>query len=759
MQRDWRPETGLGKVKVIVLTIITCLFVDLGVAQNNPSRFDPSDAWFRAYTLYKEGESAEGQGRMLDALSKYNESKPLFDDLARSYPDFYPELVEYRRTQLVQKVVALKERMRTANQPAIASQAPVTVDPGIATTPPSVQPISPEFAPSTPPANDGSVQLPEWSEQSMAQAPRPGGLGTPAPPTVVRPPSSDPSTLNGGNNYQGQPQAPYWGPQGDSSPPSGDLASTNPFERMQNEYDRLRSQVDSLTKRNQQLESDLNQKQNELFDAQNQLAQSQQRTSDLRKRLDEAEKRASSNPDYEAVVDELKQTLTEAVSLLEKKDQENKELLAQLKSTQSEMDRIKKERDDIERERNNLLAMMEGGGESSAVAQLMDENRELRDKLKEVEKKARELQKDNSDKTVEVALLKEQINQIKSEREKLVEDNRRYEGYVIELRKRLTELGAEVADNELAVAASGSVNAAAENDLLRSVILKQMRRQKQVMQTKSLLLRELDKLGVDAENLYALVEDMASPSKLSEEELGLLKRPEMVEMIEAEGIERVDGVILVEGTESDGSGTGIVETQNLDDELVQIQKAARLDYSEGRFEEAEKAYQKYLDFRPNSVVCLCNLALVKMATREHKDAQKLLEKAIAIKSDFGLAYYLLGRNYYAQNMYDEALDQLNISIQHDPRNARAHNCVGVISSQKGYVNRAEDAFNEAVKIDPKFGDAHYNLAVLYATMDKPDPNRAEEHYQEAITLGVPRDSSIEHYLEAARMATSAVSMR
>lgn len=760
MQRTKRPRTGLGKAATIALAMVTCFFVDHVGAQDS---YDPSDLWFRAYTLLKDGEEKEKQGRTLDALSKYNESKPLFDGLAREFPEFYPELVEYRRTQLVRQIGALKERMRNANQPAVAQPQPATVDPGVAPSFPSVQPVSPEFAgtPQAPqqPPQDGSVQLPDWSQQP--QTPRsPANPSTPS--ALVRPPS-DANSVNGGGLNTGTypPQSPpMWGPQGNTG---GSLAAgdniENPFERIQSDFERMKAQVDQLKQRNQVLESELAKKQSELYDAQAQLAQSRNRTAELQQRLKEAEGRATTNPDYEQEVNQLKSIVNDALTELEKKDQENQELLAQLKSTRTELERVRKERDDIEKERNNLLAMMEGGGESSAVAQLMEENRHLRDKLKQVEKAARSLEKDNSDKTKQVALLKEQITHIKAEREKLVKDNQRYEGYVLELRQRLTELGQDLTDEQLAVAAQSSIEAAGERELLRSVVLKQLRRQMQVKQTKDLLLRELDKLGADAENLYAMVEDMASPSKLSEDELELMKTPQMVEMVEAEGIERVDGVILVEGTEADGSGSGIVETQNLDDELIQIQKAARLDYSEGRFEEAEEAYRKYLDFRPKSVLCLCNLALVKMATRDHEEAQELLEKAIAIKNDYGLAYYLLGRNFYAQNMYDEALEQLTVSIQHDPKNARAHNCVGVISSQKGYVHRAESAFSEAVKVDPEFGDAHYNLAVLYATMDKPDPVRADEHYQKAMDLGVPRDTSIEHYLEAARMSSATVSLR
>ena len=84
-------------------------------AQDN-TQFDPSTLWFRAYTLLQEGIKSEEAGKRLDALSKYNEAKPLFDGLAREYPEFHPSLVEYRRTQLVQKVGALKNQLRNSGQ-------------------------------------------------------------------------------------------------------------------------------------------------------------------------------------------------------------------------------------------------------------------------------------------------------------------------------------------------------------------------------------------------------------------------------------------------------------------------------------------------------------------------------------------------------------------------------------------------------------------------------------------------------------------
>lgn len=760
MQTVTGPGSGLGRLIAFAILASAVSLSSIMAQAQGGGQFDPSDVWFRAFTLLQDGIKAEEAGRDLDALSKYNESKPLFDGLARDFPEFHPQLVEYRRTQLVQKITGLRDRMRRgpnnlAGQPG-AAPTPAQPDPGIAGGGVvDVQPVSPEFA-AAPEPTDGSVQLPEWNQPGVP----PFGPQSPVvpPPTVVRPP------VDGSLAQTTPTPAPSMvNPSAPMTITPGSLETVeNPFTRIQREFDQMRGNLDRLQKRNQALESELNQRKGQLFDAQNALAESEKRTADLQKRLQLAETQAKSDPNVEAEVGRLKKILEEALGELEKSNQEKQELLAQLTSTQSELSRIRAERDEIEKERNHLQAMMDGGGESAAVAQLMNENRELRDKLKKVEESAKNLEKESRDKTVEIALLKEQVEQIKVERQKLLDDNKRYEGHILELRNRLKELGQELSEGDLAQVSALSAQDAQESLLLRQIVLKQLRRQTQVMRTKELLLKELDKLGAEADTVYAMVEDMASgPSDLTEEERGFFKTPEMMELAEAAGVEEVEAVIMVKPGDSAvaAAGGGNVVTQELADELMQIQKSARLDFQEGRYEEAEKSYREYLEYRPKSVVCLCNLALVKMATKKHEEAQQFLEKAIAIQSNYGFAYYLLGRNFFQQNRLDEALNRLNESLHYDPKNPRAHNCVGVISSQKGFVNRAEGAFTEAVKLDPDFGDAHFNLAVLYATREKPDPNRAAEHYNRAVLLGVPRDTAIESYLNAAKAATTTVSLR
>ena len=140
--------------------------------------------------------------------------------------------------------------------------------------------------------------------------------------------------------------------------------------------------------------------------------------------------------------------------------------------------------------------------------------------------------------------------------------------------------------------------------------------------------------------------------------------------------------------------------------------------------------------------------------KRYDEAQEHLKKAIEIDGNSGAAHYLLGRTYFVQGRHDDALTSLETGLTHDPKNPKAHNCVGVIASQKGWVDRAEDSFNEAVKIDPDFGDAHFNLAVLFATRDDANALKTKEHYFKALHLGIPRDASIETFLKQQNVPSS-----
>jgi len=340
-----------------------------------------------------------------------------------------------------------------------------------------------------------------------------------------------------------------------------------------------------------------------------------------------------------------------------------------------------------------------------------------------------------------------EIGKVRLERDRLVAENIRHQQQIDGLHKKLEVLSDGLSAEDKRMLAAMPKQQREENELLRSMVLKQLRRQAQLKQAKELVLRQLDSVGARSSALMEVVEDMARGPQLSREERALFRSPQFSELIEE-----------VSPAEGNGGATNIVYdslyapsmgTKKVKVDLHQVAKAARLDFMEGRYAEAEAGFLKFLHYRPQDVHCLCNLGTLKMTLKNYSEARQYLQKAVAIDRSSGRAYYLLGRSFFLEENFDEALPHFVQGIKLEPKNPLAHNCIGIIAGQKGWIERAERAFTNAVTLKPDFGNAHFNLAVLFSTAARPDARRAGEHYFKALDLNIPRDASIEDFLKRA----------
>ena len=83
----------------------------------------------------------------------------------------------------------------------------------------------------------------------------------------------------------------------------------------------------------------------------------------------------------------------------------------------------------------------------------------------------------------------------------------------------------------------------------------------------------------------------------------------------------------------------------------------------------------------------------------------------------------------------------------NPKNATAHNYLGITASQKGWQEAAQKELETATAIDPNYADAHFNLAVVFATQTPPNKEAARQHYKRAIELGAEPDAALEQMIK------------
>jgi Tfp pilus assembly protein PilF len=108
---------------------------------------------------------------------------------------------------------------------------------------------------------------------------------------------------------------------------------------------------------------------------------------------------------------------------------------------------------------------------------------------------------------------------------------------------------------------------------------------------------------------------------------------------------------------------------------------------------------------------------------------------------------VFGRVKFSQKKYDEALDALSRAVKLDPQNPDIENYLGVTLAQKGLRAQAETALRKAIQMDPNYGAAHNNLAVIYISHQPPLIELARWHYQKALAAGQPHNPDLEKLLD------------
>jgi Flp pilus assembly protein TadD len=125
-----------------------------------------------------------------------------------------------------------------------------------------------------------------------------------------------------------------------------------------------------------------------------------------------------------------------------------------------------------------------------------------------------------------------------------------------------------------------------------------------------------------------------------------------------------------------------------------------------------------------------------------------LEQAAKAAPNDPSALFNLGAAYYQVDKTDEAIATLQRGLAIAPGNAYAHNFLGCALLRNGHIESAAKEFQKAIGLDEGYADAHYNLAILYATEDPPALNSAHTQYKRALELGMVPDPHLQKVLRA-----------
>ena len=133
----------------------------------------------------------------------------------------------------------------------------------------------------------------------------------------------------------------------------------------------------------------------------------------------------------------------------------------------------------------------------------------------------------------------------------------------------------------------------------------------------------------------------------------------------------------------------------------------------GQDSQAATALEIALSLNPRNFLARLALAKVYFRSNNLQEAEREIARVVAEQPDFAEAHADYGVVLAREGRYAEAENELERGLTLGYRDANSLNFLGVARAERGEANKAIEAYQEALKLDPYFAAADLNLALEY----------------------------------------------
>ena len=656
-----------------------------------------SDTYLQGYLTMLEGDKMRKAKDFVGAYFKYRDSRDTFDAVHAGDPGWNVEIIDYRRRKI-------RESMEEVRAEEVQRRA------------------------------DGGAPSPK------------GILGSdksndPRAPLEVKPaiPAEDPAT-----------------------------APRNPGALMDERLRTLQAQISRLERRNEEILKENGAKQSELLRMGKDRLTSEATEKALKQRLidaedklktaDQAEKRK--HQDLIKKVAELEGALTEANARLTEANGALEEMRTYTRTLVEENKKLKVEREELTKEREQIMALLNSGDGLKAPdkIKMLAENQRLKQELAAAQLKMTKLSAEKETDRAEITKLKDEVRTVQDSLTAMQQENEDYRQQIASLTRKLDTTSKMLAESGSAGAIPES-EAVAENNVLREIILQQLKQQGRRERARQNLMDELahegvlDKmkeLGVESETLLRSVNEMAAPVVLSKEQRDIITSTQVNKLLQSpDGKE----LYIVEKSDAEAPSpgappptTGASDKAGLTPELKAYANAAEEQFKSGDYAAAENQFRKILLVEPQNIYALCNLGVTQLRMGNNEEASETLLKAQARDYEIEFPHYARGVALLRLGRLDDAVEEISDALKINEKNAAAWHTLGVVANKRSQHEVAKQHFLKAVEVDPHCAEAHYNLAVIFATSNPNELDTARKHYKLAISSGGARSADLDKLL-------------
>jgi Tfp pilus assembly protein PilF len=766
---------------------------------------DPAREYFSAYQEFQRAERLEREGRNADAIAKFRYVATQLSQIKTQAPDWQPLVIDFRLTKTKEAIVRLEGSlddptlgpppdlaMAGESEDALPPVRPIGRDAGLAAPSISISPVQDDAPPAVQPAEPSSVSSP-------------GEVGAPGDDAQkLRDQLTAEQKLNA--KLQSQMQ------QGEAelSAASMELEKTKVMAvdlttklRQLEESGGVSSdssvaakeELEKLSAAAKELEGALAAANTEKEELTGKIAESAKQVEEMTARTEKAEARAA---ELEAERETLAAARDQAVKDAETSKAEVQTLATRVTELEEERTELIAARDTAQQEAAEAKSALEKS------ADLIEANKQLEEKLSAAATQIEGMESDAAAKQEVIAGLNADLDKVRAEltlaQTKLKDDRERFDQLQLANDQLLKEY--DEVTGALAAVKLGDVTAAEakliqqENEVLRGIIMRQIKEQARREQAYRLAQEEMERLEIRSDTLNDKINQLAKPTlELSAAEQEMLKRPVVtvlhestdafsaqIEMLKPSADNAAPQTAVASGdgetaapqqteptaaadassaqptdaaASSESPATAATpETAAADSlaapmppEVTALITEARDQFVRGNFAGAEELYQKFVELQPNNVVALANLGVSQFRQGKLTAAQLALEKALAVDPKDAFTLTTLGAVMIEQNRIEDAIGYLERANGSQADDAITLNYLGVASSQLGQFGKAEQSLRRAITVNTEYAEAHFNLAVIYATAKPPSIALAKRHYEKALELGSTPDKRLASMLQ------------
>jgi tetratricopeptide (TPR) repeat protein len=766
---------------------------------------DPAREYFSAYQEFQRAERLEREGRNADAIAKFRYVATQLSQIKAQAPDWQPLVIDFRLTKTKEAIVRLEGSlddptlgpppdlaMAGESEDALPPVRPVGRDAGLAAPSISISPVQDD----APPAIESAEPAPSSSSSED------GVPGDDA--QKLR------DQLTAEQNRTAKLQSQMQQGEAELSAASMELEKTKVMVvdlttklRQIEESGGVSSdssaaakeELEKLSAAAKELEGALAAANTEKEELTGKIAESAKQVEEMTARAEKAEARAA---ELEAERETLAAARDQAVKDAETSKAEVQTLTTRVTELEEERTQLIAARDTAQQEAAEAKSALEKS------ADLIEANKQLEEKLSAAATQIEGMESDAAAKQEVIAGLNADLDKVRAEltlaQTKLKDDRERFDQLQLANDQLLKEY--DEVTGALAAVKLGDVTAAEakliqqENEVLRGIIMRQIKEQARREQAYRLAQEEMERLEIRSDTLNDKINQLAKPTlELSAAEQEMLKRPVVTVLHESTDEFSAQIEMLKPSTDNAAPQTAVAsedgetaapeqteptaaadassaqptdaaassespataatpETAAADSlaapmppEVTALITEARDQFVRGNFAGAEELYEKFVELQPNNVVALANLGVSQFRQGKLTAAQLALEKALAVDPKDAFTLTTLGAVMIEQNRIEDAIGYLERANGSQADDAITLNYLGVASSQLGQFGKAEQSLRRAITVNPEYAEAHFNLAVIYATAKPPSIALAKRHYEKALELGSTPDKRLASMLQ------------